>query len=98
MAGTNLPDGPEFSPTAALAIESTAGAISSGTSLQATEVPKLSILDSFLPWMFMAFGVFILLVAMKSRVGVVKDKQGFRKVEYKAPKGYQKIPWTVKDG
>ena len=98
MTGRNLPSGSGLSPTAALAVDSTTGFISSGASVKATEVPALSILDSFLPWIFMGFGVFILLVALKSRVKVTKDKDGFRKVEYKAPKGYQKIPWTVKDG
>ncbi|MCP4357196.1 MAG: hypothetical protein GY796_04155, partial [Chloroflexi bacterium] len=95
MTGRNLPLASGFSP-AALAADGAAGTISSGAYVKATEVPNFTILDSFLPWILMAFGVFILLVALKSRVGVVKDKDGFRRVERKAPKGYEKIDLTKK--
>ncbi len=65
-------------------------------SLQATEMPHLTILDSFLPWVLIALAILLVLTALKNRVNVSKDKDGFRKVETKTPLGYGKIDLKVK--
>ncbi|MCB0154460.1 MAG: hypothetical protein KDF65_06640 [Anaerolineae bacterium] len=63
---------------------------SSGVLIQGVEVPSASILDSFLPWLFIAIGFLVFLAALQSRVALVKDKEGFRKIEFKSPPGHRR--------
>ncbi len=63
--------------------------------IQAVNVPVTSITDSFLPWFFISFGVLILLIALRSRVVLKKDKDGYRKIDRLSPLGYQKTEITV---
>jgi len=57
--------------------------------VQAVNVPTASILDSFLPWLFAGIGLLVLFAAFNSRVGI-REQQGFRRIEYKSPLGYEK--------
>jgi hypothetical protein len=98
LDGYNLPGGGEPVTEIAMIGSRTADTVSPSASLQAVQVPTFTILDSFLPWIFVAIGLVVFLSAIKNRVGILKDKEGFRKVEYKAPVGYEKIEITVKDG
>jgi hypothetical protein len=79
LSGDNLPGGP--GPTAAS---------SPDVLVQAVAVPSATILDSFLPWFFMAVALVVFLSALKSRVTVLKDREGFRRIEYRSPPGYRK--------
>jgi hypothetical protein len=58
--------------------------------IQAVNVPNATIMDSFLPWLFMGIGVLVIIAAIKTRVGVYED-DGFRQLDYKAPPGHRKI-------
>jgi hypothetical protein len=58
--------------------------------VQGVEVPSASILDSFLPWLFIGLGFLLFLSALKTRVAMVTDKDGFRKVEFGPPPGHRR--------
>ena len=57
--------------------------------VQAMDVPTASILDSFLPWLFVGLGLAVLIAALNSRYGI-KDTKGYKKIDGKAPPGYKK--------
>jgi hypothetical protein len=57
--------------------------------IQAVDVPTASVLDSFLPWLFMGIGAAVFIAALMGRYGI-HEEQGFRRIEYKPPLGYQK--------
>jgi hypothetical protein len=85
LNGSNLPGGGSNT----ISMSSVGSAPTDAVMLQATNVPTASVVDSFLPWLFAGLGLLVLIIALKSRYGI-KETQGFRKVEYKAPPGYQK--------
>lgn len=87
LNGSNLPG---------VASDQTAASTAGDVVIQAVEVPRTTILDSYLPWFFIALGIFILILAVRSRV-VIESEKGFRKVDYRAPLGYRKIDVVVKD-
>lgn len=66
--------------------------------VQAVSVPATSILDSILPWLFVVLGILLLFVATRSRVVVVRDKEGFRSIDYRTPLGYRRVDPTVSEG
>ena len=57
--------------------------------IQAVDVPTASILDGILPWLFMGIGAVIFIAALMGRYGI-HEEQGFRRMDYKSPLGYQK--------
>lgn len=63
--------------------------------VQATDVPLTSIADSFLPWLFAGLAILVLIAAVNNRVVYVKDKEGYRKIDYKPPLGYTKQDITL---
>ena len=66
-------------------------AVSSDRALiQAVNVPTATILDSFLPFLFVTIGLIVFFVALRSRIGIYQEK-GFRRIIYKSPLGYRKI-------
>jgi len=67
-------------------------------SLQAIEVPNFTIMESFLPWVFIALGFIVLFAAFRNRVVFLKDKDGYRKIDYRAPLGYNKHEMSPKKG
>jgi hypothetical protein len=87
LDGRSLPGGGEMAAT------SMATPPSDQVVIQAVDVPHTTILDSFLPWLFVGIGLVVLLAAIRSRV-TVKEKKGFRKVVYKSPVGYEKAKTT----
>lgn len=90
LDGRNLP---AAGPPAELAMAESGRAMataSSGVTVQAVEMPGFTILDSSLPWILMGIGFLVLLVILKNRVGL-HSRNGFRKIDYKVPYGYQKI-------
>jgi hypothetical protein len=88
LDGRNLPGGSE---TAAIGM---AMPPSDQVVIQAVDVPNATILDGFLPWLFVAIGLVVLLFAIRSRVVILEDK-GFRRVEYRPPLGYKKSKITT---
>lgn len=62
--------------------------------VQALQTPTNTILDSFVPWLVIIFGLFLAAAAAKSRILVERNKQGFTKVQLKAPLGYERIDLT----
>jgi hypothetical protein len=71
-------------------IATTGGVASPGVAVRAAELPGFTILDGALPWIFIAIGLLIFMIAMKNRYVLHKDKNGFRKLYYLAPYGYKK--------
>lgn len=63
--------------------------------IQAVNMPNLTVLDSFIPWLIIAIGFLIFFAAIKTRVGVQKSNKG-RKIVFKGPYGYESMP--RKDG
>ncbi len=97
LSGHNLPQSSSLAMEIAGINAQTVGAASSNMSLQAAEMPNFTILDSYLPWMLVGFSVLLILAVMKSRINILKDKkEGYRKVEYKAPLGYVKTELKAK--
>jgi hypothetical protein len=74
--------------TSEIASSRSGGIASSGVGFQAVNVPDVSILDSFLPWIIIVAGVLLFLMAINNRVGL-SQKDGFRKVDYRRPLGYK---------
>ncbi len=63
---------------------------SSGVAVTATNLPNVTILDSYIPWVLIIVGVGVLLMAFKNRVGYKKSDKGFRKIYIKQPYGYRR--------
>lgn len=95
LDGRNLPGGGTTLPSEITAAGgATAGVASSGVTLQATQLPSFTILDSFLPWIVIFVGVLFILAVFRNRVSITTDKNKFRKVEYKAPFGYKRYDYA----
>jgi hypothetical protein len=91
LDGRNLPTGPG-GPPAEVAFTNGGGTVqaaSSGLSIQAVQLPNITILDSILPWIIIVAGALIFLLALNSRIGL-RSRDGYRKVEYRPPLGYQR--------
>jgi hypothetical protein len=65
-----------------------------GVTLQATQLPSFTVLDSFLPWIIVFIGVLFLLAILRNRIIFKTDKDKFRKIEYISPFGYRKVDYT----
>lgn len=92
LDGRNLPGGASGAfPTGITQAGGTAaGIIPSDIGIRAVELPSFTILDSFLPWLIIGIAVVIFLVALRTRVALVSNPQGFRRVEYRPPYGYER--------
>lgn len=91
LDGRNLP-GSGLSREIAAAGGRTVSTASSGVSIKAVDVPAFTLLDSFLPWVLIGIGLVVLVALLRNRVGM-ESKNGFRKVVYKEPYGYQRIEY-----
>jgi hypothetical protein len=85
LDGSRLPGGQG---NAAAAFSSLPSSVN-GVTIQAVDVPTASILDSFLPWLFVGIGAAVFIAALLGRYGI-HEEQGFRRMDYKPPLGYQK--------
>ena len=65
------------------------GTAASNLSVQTTNLPNLTILDSFAPWVIVGGGVVLLLAAIFSSVTVQSNEQKMRKISYRRPFGYR---------
>jgi hypothetical protein len=68
-----------------MAGESSAGIASSGISIQAVELPRFTILDSFIPWIIIIFGLIILVAVLNTRF----TRDGANVRANKTPYGYK---------
>lgn len=73
-----------------------ASGLTTGGTLQAVAVPNFTLTESFVPWIFIAIAVLVLLAAVSNRVGIKRDKEGFTKVDINPPTGYRKVDVIVK--
>ena len=90
LDGRNLPGSTSTLPTEiTMAGQGGARVVSSGISIQATQLPNFTILDSYLPWIIIIIGLFIFWAALINRVGI-SSRDGFRKVDYREPFGYKR--------
>ncbi|MBN1995681.1 MAG: hypothetical protein JW953_23540 [Anaerolineae bacterium] len=87
LDGRNLPAGSE------MASIGMASPVADQIAIQAVNVPNASILDSFLPWLFVGISLAVLVAAFKSRVAV-RENKGFRKIDFRPPPGYAKTKIT----
>jgi uncharacterized membrane protein YkvI len=90
LDGRNLPGSSLSTEISSVGGERTLGLASSGVDVKAIQVPSFTLLDSFLPWIFIALGALIFLAVLRSRLGLHSQK-GFRRIDYKIPYGYKAI-------
>ena len=62
------------------------GSAASALSIQATNLPSFTILDSVIPWIIMAAGLLFLFSIFKTRFRILTNQHGMRKLDY------QKLP------
>jgi hypothetical protein len=86
LNGTNLPGGPAAGQAASPA----------GRILEAVAVPSFLITESYLPWILIGVGLLVFLAAITSRVALRIDKEGYMRVDYTKPLGYEQLDMTVK--
>lgn len=77
-------------PASSVATLGSAANVPSGVAITAMDVPAFSITDSFLPWVIILLGGLVLVMAVKNRVGYIKSKDGYRKIQIKEPYGHRK--------
>jgi len=95
LDGRNLPGGGSSLPSEiTMAGGGSVGTASSGVTLQATQLPSFTVLDSFLPWIIILIGLLFLLAVFKNRIDIKTDKDKFRKIEYKPPFGYKRVDYV----
>lgn len=96
LDGRNLPGGGTSLPSEITMTGGggTTGIASSGVSLQATQLPNFTVLDSFLPWIIILIGVLFFLAVIKNRIDIKTDKNKFRKFEYRPPFGYRRAEYA----
>jgi hypothetical protein len=92
LDGRNLPSASQAAVVLPSEIAQSAGAqavAGSGVAFTATNVPAITIMDSYMPWILMLIGAGVLLMALKNRVGYQKSSNGYRKFTTKRPYGYK---------
>jgi hypothetical protein len=67
------------------------GPASSTLSIQAVNLPSFTILDSYIPWLIIGFGLLLGVAAVKSRYSIVSKAGAGSKIEYTSPYGYKRI-------
>jgi uncharacterized membrane protein required for colicin V production len=77
-----------------LAGRSAFGPAAQTVSIQATELPGRTIMDSVIPWLLIGVGLLFLFSLFKTRVGLVTSADG-GKIEPKVPPFYRKPPKKV---
>jgi hypothetical protein len=64
--------------------------------VQAIAVPATTLTDSMTPWIIVGLGLLVILAAIRNRIQIEKDKEGYRRVIYKSPLGHKKFDITLK--
>jgi len=89
LDGRALPGNEPLETEISIAGGSAYGPASSTLAIQAVNLPSLTILDSYLPWLIIGLGILLLFVAIKTRVNIVSSSAG-KKIEDQAPYGYKR--------
>jgi hypothetical protein len=69
----------------------TFGEAAKSVAVQAVNLPDVTIMDSIIPWLVVAFGAFILMAMFKTRVVFDSNPDEGRKVTSRSPYGYKKV-------
>ena len=59
--------------------------------IQAVNLPSTTILDSYIPWLIIAGGFILIVIALWSRIRVVRKAGAGSKIEYTPPYGYKPV-------
>lgn len=94
LDGRGLPGAGEETATAgiagmSLAGESSFGPAASSLSIQTTNLPTFTILDSIVPWIIVGIGLLIFIAAVTSSVTVQTNSENMKKVSRRTPFGYR---------
>lgn len=66
------------------------GPPSTSLAMRATDLPSFTVMDSFLPWVVIGGSLVFLFAVFKTRLGVAKNAEGGRKIDWRVPPFYQK--------
>lgn len=77
--------------------ESSFGPAASDLSIQATGLPRVTILDSFIPWVIIGVAILLLIIALKNRIFIETDAAGGRRLGNRAPYGYRRVVYIPGD-
>ncbi|MCB9078970.1 MAG: hypothetical protein H6631_15305 [Anaerolineaceae bacterium] len=94
LDGRNLPGG--ALPTDISQASGNIGVSASSFALRISDIPQFTILDSFIPWIFVGTGALLIIILLRNRVRFVKSSQGFRRIDRLKPYGYKEIDVKVK--
>jgi hypothetical protein len=90
LDGRSLPGSVPPSPAEiSLAGGSSFGPAATDLSIQATNLPSFTILDSLIPWIVVLLGLLFGFSALKTRLGMATNSEGMKKVDYKVPPFYK---------
>jgi hypothetical protein len=93
LDGRSLPGGTDAATSAVagitLAGESSFGPAASSLSIQATNLPRFTILDSAVPWIIVGVGFLIFLAALTGSYTVESNKENMKKISRRTPFGYR---------
>jgi hypothetical protein len=64
------------------------GPASQNLTIQVSDLPYFTVMDSILPWLVIGAGILFLIAVLRSRVGIARSADG-RKVETRVPPFYR---------
>jgi len=95
LDGRSIPGGPGTVETAVagitLAGESSFGPAASNLSIQATNLPRFTILDSLVPWIIIGVSFLIFVAALTGSITVESNKENMKKIARRVPFGYKVV-------
>ena len=59
-------------------------------SMQAVDLPNFTLMDSFIPWLVIGFGLFLLLAMVRTRLRLESNPSEGQRITYHPPYGYRK--------
>ena len=89
LDGRALPGNEPLETEISIAGGSTYGQAASTLAIQAVNLPSITILDSYLPWLIIGLGILLLFIAIKTRINIVSSSAG-KKIVDQAPYGYKR--------
>jgi hypothetical protein len=93
LDGRGLPGRTPPATEITLAGSSAVGPAASSVSIQATNMPSITILDSAVPWIIIAGGALLVFVVLNTKVALETNKKGGKRINYKiVPPFYKKSP------
>jgi hypothetical protein len=75
-----------------LAGNSDFGTAASALTIQATNLPNFTILDSIVPWLIIGAGLLFLFSILKTRFRILRNQQGMAKIDYLKPPPFYRLP------